>query len=76
VQEPFPVASLVIPNNLYWLWKKKINCLKSLNLNIPSYTQLLNDRIGGRIIANNNSEGSVKVDCTKKVQGGFGYKTI
>lgn len=63
-----PVACLEIPNKLYWLWKKKIS-LKSLNLSIPSYTQLLNDRIRGTIKA---SEGTaVEVDYIKRAQGGF-----
>jgi len=51
VQESVPVASLVIPNKLYWLRKQKIDLLRSLDINIPSYTQLLNERIGGNIEA-------------------------
>jgi len=51
VQKSTPVASLLIPNKLYWLWKKKRDLLKSLHRSIPSFTQLLNDRIGGNIIA-------------------------
>jgi len=55
VQESVPVASLEIPNKLYWLWKKKIDLLRNLNLSIPSYTQLLNDRIGGTIKASEDT---------------------
>jgi len=55
VQESMPVASVIIQNKLYWLWKQKIDLLSSLNLSIPTYTQLLNDRIGGTVKASGSA---------------------
>jgi len=52
VQKKIPVASLIIPNNLYKLWSEKVKLCKALGIDVPSHTEMLNERIGGTTKAN------------------------